>query len=796
MKISIQWLNEFVQTKGSSDDISDILTMLGLEAESLPDLSGLDDIVIGEVRDCSKHPNADRLNICKVFDGKDELPIVCGAPNVRKGQKIALAPVGAILPGDFKISKAKIRGEISQGMICSEKELGISQEHEGIMVLEDRARPGESFQEFFNEKNAIELDITPNRADCFSHLGVARDYSVKMKEKLNFPSYSIRSFKNNKASEHLTINIEDPNDCPRYIAGIVDNVNVKNSPKWLREKLESVGHRSINNIVDISNLVMLEMGQPTHMFDAEKIDSKEILIRRGLKNESIVTLDGIKRSISSDELLITNGKNPIAVAGIMGGLASSVTDQTTRVIIESAYFEPTIIRKGAKSLNMSTDASKRFERGADPNGAEFAFWRIVSLLEELADGTWIEGLIDAYPKKIPSIEIKLRKTKLDKVSGFSIDNDFVINTLKSLGCIIKENDKGWLCQPPSWRPDLVREIDLIEEIIRVYGYDNVISNYNSNISIKNSVVDPLSIVDNINNILNGFGFYQVFNNTLQSEKNVSFFESEPVSIMNPLSDKMSHLRTSLIEGLLFTADFNFKNGQKNMMLFEHGNIFRKNGEGLDGINEIHLISGVVCGNMHDSSIHLNKSIKNDLFSVKGTINSLLKRMNFRDVSLESVDKSESQFDKAFIIKVNNKNIGRYGKISSSIIKKLDFDIREIYGFEINLKDLLSLISTNATKYEPINYLPKVERDLNFVVDETIEVGDIVKEIGLLKNKLLVSVVPKNIFRHSSIGDLKKSVTINLEFQHPSKTLEDKDVNLIIDEIINVVSKNFNAKLRQ
>ena len=500
MKISIQWLNEFVQTKGSSDDISDILTMLGLEAESLPDLSGLDDIVIGEVRECSKHPNADRLNICKVFDGKDELPIVCGAPNVRKGQKIALAPVGAILPGDFKISKAKIRGEISQGMICSEKELGISQEHEGIMVLEDRARPGESFQEFFNEKNTIELDITPNRADCFSHLGVARDYSVKMKEKLNFPSYSIRSFNNNKASEHLTINIEDPNDCPRYIAGIVDNINVKNSPKWLREKLESVGHRSINNIVDISNLVMLEMGQPTHMFDAEKIDSKEILIRRGLKNESIVTLDGIKRSISSDELLITNGKNPIAVAGIMGGLASSVTDQTTRVIIESAYFEPTIIRKGAKSLNMSTDASKRFERGADPNGAEIAFWRIVSLLEELADGTWIEGLIDAYPKKIPSIEIKLRKTKLDKVSGFSIDNDFVINTLKSLGCIIKENDKGWLCQPPSWRPDLVREIDLIEEIIRVYGYDNVISNYNSNISIKNLVVDPLSIVDNINNI--------------------------------------------------------------------------------------------------------------------------------------------------------------------------------------------------------------------------------------------------------------------------------------------------------
>ena len=340
---------------------------------------------------------------------------------MKTGQKIVFAPVNSVLPGNFKINKAKIRGKISEGMICSEKELGISQDHEGIMVLPENAQAGDSFQNYYNRKDILELDITPNRADCFSHLGIARDYATKINKKLNLPNYDVKNFSINKASEAISINIDNPDDCPRYVAGVVDNVKVKPSPKWLQERLESLGHRSINNIVDISNYVMLEMGQPTHMFDADMLGSNEILIRRGKTKEKIVTLDGVERTISPNELVITNGKNPIAIAGIMGGMDSSVTENTSKVVIESAYFEPTVIRKSAKSLNMSTDASKRFERGADPNGAEMAFWRIVSLLEDLAEGKWIDGIVDSYPKKIHFSKINLRKSKLDQISGFSIN---------------------------------------------------------------------------------------------------------------------------------------------------------------------------------------------------------------------------------------------------------------------------------------------------------------------------------------------------------------------------------------
>ena len=796
MKISTEWLNEFIKTQGSTEDISNVLSMLGLEAESSNGLVGLDDIIIGEVRDCKKHPNADRLNVCKVYDGKKELPIVCGAPNVKTGQKIVFAPVNSVLPGNFKINKAKIRGKISEGMICSEKELGISQDHEGIMVLPENAQAGDSFQNYYNRKDILELDITPNRADCFSHLGIARDYATKINKKLNLPNYDVKKFSINKASEAISINIDNPDDCPRYVAGVVDNVKVKPSPKWLQERLESLGHRSINNIVDISNYVMLEMGQPTHMFDADMLGSNEILIRRGKTKEKIVTLDGVERTISPNELVITNGKNPIAIAGIMGGMDSSVTENTSKVVIESAYFEPTVIRKSAKSLNMSTDASKRFERGADPNGAEMAFWRIVSLLEDLAEGKWIDGIVDSYPKKIHFSKINLRKSKLDQISGFSIKKEFVENTLNALGCEVKNSDSDWICVPPSWRPDLTREIDLVEEVIRVYGYDNIDSKHSFNSSMETSIVDPLNEVDTINNLLNGFGFTQIFNNTLQSEVQVSTLDCKPISVLNPISDKMTHLRTSLIEGLLITADYNFKNGQKNIMLFESGNVFFKSGDGLKGLNEKYLLSGIAFGNMHNSSVHLNKAIKNDFYTIKGLLASLLKRLNIDKVNLDKTDSSQSHFDNSYLIEINKNNIGCYGKLSDLMLKKLNLDISHIYGFELNLKDLIKIHSSASKRFKTINYFPKIERDLNFVVDEGIKVGDIIKKIESLSRETLISINPKNLFRHKSLGDLKKSVTINLEFQHPSKTLEDKDVNPIINEIIKVVSKNFGAKLRQ
>ena len=398
MRISISWLKEFIDFSLSNEEISDKLTMLGLEAEEGYNTSNLEDLIIGEIKDIIKHPNADKLNLCKVYDGQNTLPVVCGAPNVELGQKIVLAPVGSTLPGNFKIKKAKIRGEISQGMICSEKEVNISDEHDGIMVLNMDASPGDLFIDYLNNHlGALELDITPNRPDCFSHLGVARDLAAKLNIDINTPSYDKRSFSKNIAKDMIKVSFENPEDCPRFVAGIVKNVKVGRSPDWLRHKLELAGQRSINNVVDISNFVLLEMGQPSHIFDYDKIESKEILIRRATKGEKIKTLDEESRKLTPDELLITNGTKPIAIAGIMGGLSTSVNGRSSTLLIECAYFNPPVIRKGAKNLGMSTEASKRFERGADPNGTEKAMWRIIQLLEDIANGEWVPGIVDPYP---------------------------------------------------------------------------------------------------------------------------------------------------------------------------------------------------------------------------------------------------------------------------------------------------------------------------------------------------------------------------------------------------------------
>ena len=608
MRISISWLREFIDISLSNEEISDKLTMLGLEAEEGYNTSNLEDLIIGEIKDIIKHPNADKLNLCKVYDGQNTLPVVCGAPNVELGQKIVFAPVGSTLPGNFKIKKAKIRGEISQGMICSEKEVNISDEHDGIMVLNMDASPGDLFIDYLNNHlGALELDITPNRPDCFSHLGVARDLAAKLNINLNTPSYDKRSFSKNIAKEMIKVSFENPEDCPRFVAGIVKNVKVGPSPDWLRHKLELAGQRSINNVVDISNFVLLEMGQPSHIFDYDKIESKEILIRRAAKGEKIKTMDEESRKLTPDELLITNGTKPIAIAGIMGGLSTSVNDKSSTLLIECAYFNPPVIRKGAKNLGMSTEASKRFERGADPNGTEKAMWRIIQLLEDIANGEWVPGIVDPYPKKIKQDLIKLSRLKLDILSGCKIPDKAVKEALLKLGCSVKQTSGKWICTPPSWRPDLKREIDLIEEVVRIYGYDNIPSSLNYEGIMNDQITDPHRSLSKIINILTGFGFSQIFSNSLQSSRKISALEFSSVKMLNPLSDKMSEMRTSLFQGLLDTANFNFKNGNPDLMLFEWGNVFEQKDKGLEGIKEKLYLSGLAHGFYIKSSVHSDES---------------------------------------------------------------------------------------------------------------------------------------------------------------------------------------------
>jgi phenylalanyl-tRNA synthetase beta chain len=536
------------------------------------------------------------------------------------------------------------------------------------------------------------------------------------------------------------------------------------------------------------------MGHPTHIFDIVQIPTNTIGVRRATKGEKFVTLDEEEHKLSSYHLLITDGKNPIALAGIMGGLGSAVNDNTKKVLIESAYFDPITIRKGSKSLGMLTESSRRFERGADPDGAVTAFWRIVSLLKEYANGELVSEMVDTYPKKIISPKIRLRKTELDTLAGCEISNKFIESALTGLKIEWKNvNDGVWDCIPPSFRPDIEQEVDLIEEIIRVYGYDNVpvSTRYGSLFNYSNP--DPQANISKIINTLTGMGFNQCYNNSLLSKEDAKLSGENPVKTINPLSENLSDLRTSLLPGLLTNIDFNIKYVNKNLRLFEIGQIHLQKGKGFKGIVEKSQLSGIVYGLSSKASIHVEEAAQQSFFAIKGYLNSLFERT--LNTIAEFSETNHTEYEKCFTINVEGKNLGFAGIVNSELIKSLKLDIEnKVFGFQIDVDSLLELLDESVL-YKHISKYPTVGRDINFVIDELIKAGEIVDKINSMEINQLKSITPTNIFRHDSIGENKKSIVYNLIFQDDTKTLEDKDVNSIIDEIISIVKVNYNAKLR-
>ena len=790
MIVSIDWLREFVSINESPEELADILSAIGLEAEYLKPFEGLKGIVIGKVKSVDKHPNADRLSVCTVSDGEKEYQVVCGAHNVAKNQTIAYAKVGASLPGGFQLKKIKLRGVDSSGMICSAKELNIHDDHEGIIVLPDTCAIGADFiEEYGNKFLKIELDITPNRPDAFSHYGVARDIAVYKNRKL-----SKIQFNNKKISNTPTVKIlvEDDIDCPRYSGGLITNVSVCPSPIWMQDRLIAAGQRPINNLVDISNFVLLEFGQPTHIFDYDKLANKEIIVRRANKNESIKTLDQNKFKLNNNHLLIADGKNPIALAGIMGGSSSAVSDDTTNIFIESAYFNPVTIRKGSKDLSISTEASKRFERGADPEATVAAFWRVVNLIEECANGRFDGDFVDYYPKKISIKPIKIRKNEIELMLGLKIEDDFIIATLKGLGFNFSKNNTGFNCTPPTNRPDITREIDVIEEIARIYGYDNIPTDNSLYGSYSLGQTDSNSQFQSIIETLSGFGFHQIYSNSLQSENIANFPNKDSVPMMNPLSKDMSFLRTSLLPGLVKAADYNIKNSTHSFKLYELDCIHKKSGAKIEDIKRYMRLSGIIVGNEINESVH-TRPILYDIYSIKGYVYALLNDKLHLNVKIESTD--SDLYDSAYNILIeDNIMVGTFGKLSEKLFKILKVDKYDIYSFDLDIETALSQRKT--IKYNTINIFPKISRRINLVLEISASVGPIIELIEKKCYKNLTDVYPVEIFEDNvNIGEDKKSVTFEMVFQDREKTLEDKDVNPIIDEIIDIAEKDFNAKLR-
>ena len=790
MIVSIEWLKQFVDIKESPAELADLLSGVGLDAEFTGIQDSIEGIVIGRVNRVEKHPNADKLSLCIVSDGNNEFQVVCGAPNVAEDQTIAYASVGAVLADNVKIKKAKIRGTVSHGMICSERELGISNEHEGILVLPENLQLGDDFFEACGQQfMTLELDITPNRPDAFSHIGVARDIAVKTGRELRFPEMSIVKSTGEKA---LSITMESKNDCPRYIGGIVSQISPGSSPNWMKARLEAAGQRSINILVDISNYVLMEMGHPTHIFDYDKLEQKSIHIRRGVKGEAITTLDENRYELGSEHLLITDGKSPVALAGLIGGLESAVSDDTSTVLVESAYFDPITIRKGSKSLGISTEASKRFERGVDYEGTTKAFWRVIELLEELTGGKMISDIVDACPLKITSPEISLRRSELELIMGIVVNDVQVETILKGLGFHIKSIVDGWSCIPPTFRPDVVREIDIIEEISRIYGFDMIPADSTIYGEFKYGIPDPESWLQPIRDILAGFGFHQVYSNSLQNKIESSLSGLVPVTMKNPLSRDMAFLRTSLLPGLIKASDFNIKNGTNNLRLYELSNVHEQKKKGFTGISETLNLAGVVCGQEISQSVH-HKGIPQDLYTLKGYVLGLLNKKLKLDAVLRKGN--HPSFDLCHQIIVNGEKIGAFGRISFNLITQMDLDLGNTYGFELNLNLLTSKVQ-HYREYVHVNLFPKVPRRLNFVMPETNAVGPLVEMMVKQGKGLLKNAEPINVFiDDEQVGRNNKSITFNLEFQSSKITLEDKDVTPIIDEIIRIAAKNFNAKLR-
>ena len=789
MIVSIDWLKEFIDITESPEELADILSSIGLEAEDLRIFEGMQGVVIGKVTSVTEHPNADRLNVCSVYDGEIDHQVVCGADNVAKDQTIAYAKVGSVLPGGFKLKKINLRGVESNGMICSAKELNISEEHEGIIVLPESCKIGADFiGEYGNKFLKIELDITPNRPDAFSHYGIARDISV-------FKDRELSKIEINKkeASKHSTIkiSIEDNSDCPRYVGGIVKNVSVGESPIWMQDRLVAAGQRSINNLVDISNYVLLEFGQPTHIFDYDKLGSNEIDVKRAGKGDSITTLDENQYKLNNNHLLITNGKVPVALAGIMGGYDSAVDDDTKNILIESAYFNPVTIRKSSKALAISTEASKRFERGADPDASLDAFWRVINLVEEYAGGVFEGDFIDHYPEKIKVDSIKIRKSEIELLLGLKFEDDFIIKTLIDLGCRLTADNGCFNCIPPTNRPDITREIDIIEEIARIYGYDNIPTDNSLNGSYSFDQTDSYSKLQHIRESLSGLGFYQIYSNSLQSKKIANISKDNSVSMMNPLSNDMSFLRTSLLPGLVKAADFNIKNSSNSFKLYELGSVHTQSGNKIKDIKENLILSGIVVGNENSENVH-SAIIPYDLFSIKGYVYALLVEKLKLNVSLEECE--NNLYDESHHIIVNKTIFGNLGKLSNELFGALNIDKHDIYGFDLNIDMIIDQRKT--IKYSPINLYPTISRRINLVLDSSDSVGPILELIDKKGDNILIDKNPIEVFEdEKNLGKNKKSVTFEMVFQDSKKTLEDKDVNPIIDEIIDIADKKFNAKLR-
>ena len=795
MKISINWLKEYVETNSQPEEISEILTNLGLEVEKLSLFEsvkgGLNGVVAGKVLECGKHPDADRLKVTSIDLGDNVISeIVCGAPNIEKGQIVPVAKVGCkIYTSDgteIKIKKSKIRGVVSNGMVCAEDEIGLGQSHDGIMILDSNIKPGTPISEVFNleNDNILEIGLTPNRSDAMSHYGVARDlkafYDFKsIKSKLILPS--VNNFESVKLDENFKITIEDIDKCPFYSGLIIKNIKVGPSSKELQNKLKSIGLKPINNIVDITNFVMHEIGQPLHAFDLDKLESINVKsLKSGAKFK---TLDESLIELDKEDLMICSSNKPLCLAGIYGGHESGVSDSTTNLFLESAIFDPVTIRKSSKRHQLFTDASYRYERGVDPEKVIYALKRAAILINEDNPNSSVSDILVEDNLKLKIKDIYLRYNKIDSVTGQNIDKDVITQILSSLDFEIKNhNEEGLNIVAPYYRNDVYREIDVIEEILRVYGFNNIPVNSKISMIIPEIGKNKINKIESlISNNLIGIGFNEIINNSICSPDTNEKFKKQVVRLLNPQGIELSNLRASLIPNALETIKHNYNRQNKNLKLFEIGNTYSLDNETYIENKRLNI---AVTGKIFDEN-WISKYSKNSFYYLKGVTENLLTQLNISNIRYEI--SNDELFEYKLDIYSNKKHIGFIGEIISDYTQEFSLE-QKIHILNLDL-DQIKLKPLNI-KHQELSKFPSSRRDLSMILNDDISFESIKDLAFKLENKILLDVNLFDEYKGKNIEDNKKSFAISFTFNDSKKTLTDK----VIDKIMEKLTEKYKTEL--
>jgi len=813
MKLSYNWLKDYLESDLTPQQIADAMTAIGIEVDSVEEQEqipgGLAGVVVAQVLECEAHPDSDHLHVTKVDAGNGEpVTVVCGAPNVAAGQKVLFAQIGTVLPGDFKIKKSKIRGIESFGMICAEDELGIGNDHAGIMVLPEDTKVGTPAKEYLGLKTeaVIEYEITANRVDAASHIGVARDLYAWMllnNVPCTFKYPDISAWKDGEGTA-IPIEVQDATAAPRYTGITIKGVKVGPSPEWLQKKLMSIGLRPINNVVDISNFILFELGQPLHTFDADKVTGGKVIVRRATEVEKIVTLDEAERKLSADDIVIANADGPMCIAGVFGGNDSGVTEATTNVFLESAYFDPGSIRKTSKRHTLQTDASFRFERGADPGINEYAGKRAALLIQEVAGGQIVGAMQEFYPEPIAKKVIDLDYDRVEAFIGKKIGHDTIEKILTALTYeFVEKREGGAKVAAPSYMIDVYRECDVIEEILRIYGYNNIDLPQHMKMSVNATPTpDPEALRNGISNFLAANGFVEVMNNSLTKSgyyKGLATYPEEKcATIVNPLSSDLNVMRQNLIFNALEVVAYNVNRQIPSMKIFEYGSVYSRNpemdGKTLESYEEHTAFALCITGASQKSWNQM--SAKSSYFQLKGYVDLLLRRFGADIFQLEATPAPADIFSEgvAYSLQGSHLPLAVLGTVAPALAKK--FDVRQpVYVAEINWNTLFKLIKRNKVAFKELPKFPEVRRDLALLLDESVCYADLYRSAFKAGKKLIKQVTLFDVYRGDKIPAGKKQYALGFVLQDVEKTLTDADVERIMGKVLSTFQNEYGATLR-